>query len=119
MSETIKLHHYDYDTREMVEDGEVSTYQIAKCIKPEQMAELLDDLLNVGGRGYIEGLQVGKDLRTTHRTLQRSAIGFALGIILGISDQEHSDARNATALETAKKIADLAEKGELPLGLYI
>ena len=59
------------------------------------------------------------NLRSTHRTLQRLAICFSLGLIIGLSEQQYSDARNETAIETAKKLAEMFKKGELPTGLYI
>jgi hypothetical protein len=58
-------------------------------------------------------------LRFTHRTLQRLAICFAFGIIAGLSEQEHTDPRNETAIQTAKKIKAMIDKGELLFGLYI
>ena len=115
----IKLHHWDYDKKETVEDGEVSTSQIARCIGKDELVELFDDLLNYGGRGYSVGKQVGEDFRTHHRTIQRSAVAFAFGLIVGISKQEHTDARNAQAIETAKYIAKLFDEGSLPLGPYL
>jgi hypothetical protein len=75
--------------------------------------------LNVGGKDFCEGTEVGKLLRGTHRTLQRLAICYSLGVIIGLSDQQFTDARNEVSIKTAKKIARLFEEGELPLGLYI
>jgi hypothetical protein len=115
----IQLHHWDYDKNKRVEDGTVSTHQIAKCIDPETLVELLDDFLNYAGRGYGTGITVGKGLRTHHRTLQRSAVAFALGLIVGISDQKFTDPRNAQAIETAKYIGKLVGEGKLPLGPYL
>jgi len=97
----------------------VSVSQIARCLTHEQFVYLFDNFLNYGGKEYREGKRVGSDLRSTHRTLQRLAIGFALGLIEGISEQEYTDARNETAIETAKKIAGMMEKGELPIGWMI
>jgi len=44
---------------------------------------------------------------------------YALGLIIRLSEQQYSDARNETAIETAKKLAQMMEEGDLPLGLYI
>ena len=68
---------------------------------------------------YLEGKEIGLQLRFTHRTLQRLVICFAFGLIAGLSEQEYTDPRNGTAIQTAKKIAQMLEDGELPLGLYI
>ena len=58
-------------------------------------------------------------LRTTHRTLQRLAICFALGLVAGLSDQSYSDPRNEMAIQAAKKIQQMLEDGELALGPYL
>ena len=115
----IKLHHWDYDKNETINDGEISTSQIARCINQDDLVELVDDLLNYGGRGYNVGLNTGTALRTHHRTLQRSAVSFCLGILVGISDQKYTDERNGIAIETAKHIAKLVDEGTLPLGPYL
>lgn len=44
---------------------------------------------------------------------------YALGLIIGLSEQQYSDARNETAIETAKKLARMVEEGDLPLGSYV
>jgi len=116
---TIKLYDYDYNKRERVETGTVSTSDVARCMTHENFVYLFDTFLNYGGKQYHEGLGVGEDLRHTHRTLQRSAIAFALGLIVGISDQEYTDARNEQAIETAKKIAEMYKNGELSVGMHI
>src|SRR4030042_3588935 len=92
---------------------------LAKSLTIENLAAMLDDFLNLGGKGFREGKEVGLQLRFTHRTLQRLVICFAFGIIAGLSEQEYTDPRNETAIQTAKKIVQLMESDELPLGLYI
>ena len=80
---------------------------------------MLDEYINLGGKDFREGKEIGLQLRSTHRTLQRLAICFAFGIIVGLSEQEYTDPRNETAIQTAKKIVQMLEDGDLPLGLYI
>jgi hypothetical protein len=117
---TIIMRAWDSETGRNVETGEqLSTYQVAKSITVENFAALLDDFLNLGGKGFREGKQVGLQLRTTHRTLQRQVICFAFGLIAGLSEQEFTDPRNETAIQTAKKITQMLEAGELPFGMYI
>jgi hypothetical protein len=102
------------------ENCEHSTYEIARGINtPLHFARIFDNFLNSGGKQYSSGVEVGKELRTTHRTLQRLAVCFALGIIAGLSEQEYTDARNETAIKTAKKIKEMVDNGELPLGAYL
>ena len=97
----------------------ISTYALARSITPENFTKLFDQYLNLGAKGFREGQQIGLNLRYTHRTLQRLAICFALGLVIGLSEQEYTDARNETAIETSKKVAEMFKKGELPTGMYV
>ena len=122
MSDEHKIHLKDWNSESHMTEptGEtVSIYAIARSITPQNLAKLLDNYLNLGGKGFDEGKLVGLHLRHTHRTLQRLAICFALGLIFGLSEQEYTDARNQTAIETAKKIAQMVKDGELPTGMYL
>ena len=117
---TIALKARNSETHKSEPTGElVSIHVIARSITPEKVARLLDNYLNYGGKGTNEGRLVGLHLRHTHRTLQRLVICFALGLIMGLSEQEHTDARNQTAIETAKKLAQMMREGELPMGMHI
>jgi hypothetical protein len=117
---TVKITAYNSETSRNEETGEtISVYSLAKSLTLENFASMLDDFLNLGGKGYPEGKDVGLQLRFTHRTLQRLAVCFAFGLIAGLSEQEYTDPRNETAILTAKKLVQLMEAGELPLGLYI
>ena len=40
-------------------------------------------------------------------------------MIVGLSEQAYTDPRNETAIQTAKKVAQMLEGGELPFGFYI
>ncbi len=117
---TIKIRSYNPETSRNEETGQtIDVYTLAKSITIENFAAMLDDFLNLGGKGYRDGKQVGLELRFTHRTLQRLVICFALGIIAGLSEQEYTDPRNEIAIQTAKKIVQMMESDELPLGMYI
>jgi len=116
----IYLKDWNPESRMTEPTGEVvSIYAFARSITPLNFAKLFDNYLNLGGKGANDGRLVGLHLRNTHRTLQRLAVCFALGLITGLSEQEHTDARNETAVETAKKIAQLIKDGELPTGMYL
>ena len=116
----IKIRAYNSETSRIEETGEtIDVYTLAKSITLENFASMLDDFLNLGGKGFREGKEVGLQLRFTHRTLQRLAVCFAFGLISGLSEQEYTDPRNETAIQTAKKVVELIESGELPVGLYI
>jgi hypothetical protein len=106
-------------TRETEENVQIDTYYLACSLTPDILAALLSDYCNLGGRGYREGLQVGRDLRCDHRTLQRLVITFAFGLLSGIAEQTHSDRRNAEALASAQAVKELLENGQLPFGLYL
>ncbi len=122
MSDDNKIHLKDWNPESCLTEptGEVvSIYAIARSMTPENFAKLLDNYLNLGGKGFGEGKLVGLHLRHTHRTLQRLAVCFALGLIVGLSEQEYTDARNDEAIKTARKIAQMVRDGELPMGMYI
>ena len=117
---TIILKEWNSESGRIEETGEtLNTHTLARSISAENFTSLLDDFLNLGGKDFREGKEIGLQLRFTHRTLQRLAICFAFGIIAGLSEQEYTDARNETAIQTAKKIAEMLDNGDLPLGLYI
>jgi hypothetical protein len=117
---TIKIKAYNPETSRTEETGQtMDVYTLAKSLTLENFAAMLDDFLNLGGKGYREGKQVGLELRFTHRTLQRLVICFAFGIIAGLSEQEYTDPRNEVAIQTAKKVVQLMESGDLSVGLYI
>jgi len=117
---TIKLKAYNSETTHNEETGEtIDVYTLAKSLTIENFASMLDDFLNLGGKGFREGKEIGLQLRFTHRTLQRLVVCFAFGMISGLSEQEYTDPRNENAIQTAKKVVQLMESGELPVGLYI
>jgi hypothetical protein len=119
-SNTIILFTWSSETGHNVPTGEtIDVYTLAKSLTSENLAALLVDFLNLGGKGFREGKEIGLQLRFTHRTLQRLAVCIAFGLIVGLSEQEYADPRNETAIQTAKKIAQMLEKGDLSLGLYI
>ena len=117
---SVRLREWNSESNRVEETGEtIGTYTLAKSLTIENFAALLDEFLNLGGKGFREGKQVGLHLRYTHRTLQRLAICFAFGVITGLSEQEYTDPRNETAIATAKKIAAMLANEELPFGAYI
>jgi hypothetical protein len=119
-SNTIILRAWSSETGHNEPTGEtIDVYSLAKSLTIENMAALLDDFLNLGGKGFREGKEIGLQLRFTHRTLQRLTVCFAFGLIAGLSEQEYTDPRNETAIQTAKKVVQLMEAGELPFGFYI
>jgi hypothetical protein len=117
---TIRIKEYNSESGRYDDTGEtLSTHTLARSMTAENFTALFDDFLNLGGKDFQEGKEIGLQLRFTHRTLQRLAICFALGIITGLSEQEYTDPRNETAIQTAQKVAEMMEGGEFPLGLYL
>ena len=116
---TVVLKEYNYDTRETEIKGEVGTYTLCRSMTLENFAAVLDEYLNLGGKGRREGEEIGKAFRSTHRTLQGQMVEFAFGLLAGISQQEYTDPRNATAIAMAKKVTAMREKGELDFQQYI
>lgn len=95
------------------EFNEVSLYMLKQTLGQDEFTSLFSDWLNSGGKGFGAGLGVGLRLRQDHRTLQGLAMEFCVGVLAGLAQQEHTDARNETAVQTAKKIVDLFEDGTL------
>lgn len=117
---TIQIRGWNSTTSTMEDTGEtVSIYTVARSMSLDNFTKLFDEYLNLGGKQYAEGKIVGLKLRFTHRSLQRLAVCFAFGIIAGLSEQEYTDARNETAVATAKKVKLMIDQGDLPFGLYI
>ena len=117
---TIQIRDWNSSTSTMEETGEtINVFTVARSMTMDNFTKLFDEYLNLGGKQYREGQIIGQKLRYTHRSLQRLAICFAFGIIAGLSEQEYTDARNETAIETAKKVKQMIDQGELPFGLYI
>ena len=117
---TILIKEYDSESGRYEDTGEtLSTHTLARSMTSENFSSLFDDFLNLGGKDFREGKEIGLQLRFTHRTLQRLAICFAFGIIAGLSNQERTDARNETAIQTAQKVTRMTEAGEFPLGPYL
>lgn len=117
---SIQLKAWNSTTSMTETTGEsISVYTIARSMTLHNFTKLFDEFLNLGGKQFREGCLVGQQLRYTHRSLQRLAICFSFGIIAGLSEQEFTDPRNETAVETAKKVKQLIDQGELPFGLYI
>lgn len=115
-------HHVQSNGIELEEGSPTvtSVHAIARAIKPEQFAALIDNKLNsMSSDPLHEGIKVGACLRRTHRTLQRAVVGFALGILYGISQQEYTDDRNRTAIQTAKQVAAQIDADQLLIGQFI
>lgn len=94
------------------DESTVGTWEIARGMSTDQFTNLLDNWLNSGGKRENEGYLVGLNLRNTHRTLQGNAVMFMVGMLAGIAEQEHTDARNESAISTAKKIISSLEDSD-------
>jgi hypothetical protein len=113
----IKLQTY---TDKWTESGEVvSPYAVARAATPENMAEILDSYCNTGMKDYRDGLEVGEQLHSHHRTIQASVVRFCLGIIIGLSHQDYTDPRNEVPVAMGKKIEEMVKDGTLRMGYMI
>jgi len=115
----IKLSSWDYDKNELVVEAEVSVSTIARSLDLDKFVELFSTFLNLGGKDFSTGKLVGKALQSDHPTLQGLAIRFCLGVIIGLSGQKYTDARNEVPVEMADKIAEMLENKELKMGYMI
>jgi hypothetical protein len=115
----IQLWHYDYEKKERVEDGTVSIYPIAMCMTNENMTQLLDNHLNRYNNHYKDGLAVGKMLHHVHRTGQGNVGRWALGVLIGLGEQEYTDHRNEAIVAFGKELKRMIDRGELNMGYMI
>ena len=115
----VTLTKYDYDMKKTVVVAETDTRTIAQSLDTETMAKLLSDYVNSYGKGMREGECVGDALTHTHRTLQRLVVCWIIGILKELGEQEYTDARNETAIETARRIGEMYDDGALPLGQFL
>jgi len=99
-----------YDSGEFVD---VSLYMLKRALTSDNFTYLFSDWLNSGGKGFGAGVVMGLNLTSDHRTLQGLAVEYCLGILAGLAQQEHTDARNETAIATAKEILRLLDEGKL------
>ena len=93
----------------------------ARDLKPEEFAKLLEQRCNSYNAEYKDGIKVGEFLHNAHRTLQATALRYLLGVIVGLGKQDlrFTDARNETAVKTAKRIGAMIDDGELEIGYMI
>lgn len=115
---TIKQHNYTTNETELI--GEVSTHALVRCVNTEQLAELLDDWVNIH-TGFQNGLKMGRIFQETHRTLQGQLVNLALGILVGLgeTDPRYTDPRNEFAIKAANKVKEMVESGEMPSQPFI
>lgn len=115
---TVKQHNYTTNETEVL--ATVSTHALARCLNTEQLAELLDDWVNIH-TGFQNGLKMGRTFQGTHRTLQGQLVNLALGILVGLgeTDPRRTDARNEYAIQAANKVKAMVESGELPSQPFI
>lgn len=115
----IELVEYTDNGKFELTGEKVSTYTLSRSMSTENMASLLSDFLNVGMKDYREGAIIGECFQTEHRSLQGSAIRFALGIIIGMADQDYTDGRNEVPVAMAKEIKAMIENGALKMGWLV
>lgn len=97
-------------------DDKLDTYSISRKITTTEFADLISDYVN--SHRCADGIAIGKELLGTHPTLQADAVGLMLNILYAMADKPYTDARNETAIATARKIRDMVDAGELGRGFY-
>ena len=116
----MELKTYNYDTKEVEITGEVSERDLRITLyEPEDFAKFLTTYLNYFRAGSRLGTEIAKNLLNEHRTLQATTIRFAMGILLGMAQQEYTDARNEMPVEMCRKIKQMVDDGELRMGWMI
>jgi len=119
MTHEIVLKSWNYDENKMETVGEVSPYLLGKSMTEKDFARVISEFLNIGGKDYQVGIEVGKIERSDHRTLQGLLVRFCLGVIVGLSEQDYTDARNEKVVALGKKLAQMLKDGELNMGYMI
>lgn len=104
----------DYVPREPI-----SIHELALGAGIEEMASLLSEWCNKGAKDFSVGKKVGEQLRGDHRTLQGLVGRLALGILVGLGEQEYTDARNEKIVAVGKELKRQIENGELDMGYMI
>lgn len=89
------------------ETQEVTGYDIKRNGNFGFVASVLEDMLNSFNNHMGQGVGVGLIMRNAHRTLQGSFVNWCLGCLIGIAQQEYTDARNEVAVRTAQRIEAL------------
>lgn len=103
-------------------EQEVHLGALARSLSIEQLAELLGDFVNTGGKGFRTGQDLGREMTNQHRTLQRLLVLLALGILAGFGETDLSigtDPRNHDAIKTAQKVRAMIEDGDLGCGFLV
>jgi len=107
--DTVKLTAYKFDDEagfgRYVDTGEtVSVHQLSHCLNHEQLANLLGDWANAGGKSFVDGQKVGRQLHWEHRHLQHCVVWILLGILREMAQQTAWDARNEYALRVCRQL---------------
>jgi len=102
----VNLKRYDSKTWSYVETGEVvDLHALSHSLSAEQLASLLSDWANAGGKGQKEGREVGRALSREHRHLQHLVVQMCIGILHQMGLQKWTDERNEFAIKTCQKIS--------------
>jgi hypothetical protein len=101
--------------------SEVGLMDLSRALDIESMAALIDNYNNSFENPLERGQKTGRELQKAHRTLQRNAVMWALGIVAGLGETDitWTDARNRDAIFTAIKIREMMEAGALNCGAAI
>lgn len=109
MNQDIEITHYDYDERVERLDATINSMDLARSMDEQDMAVLLGNWANSGGKGMAHGRRVGRTLAAsdTHRAIQQLVVNILLGIIYEISKTTWVDARNRSGVDMCKKIVEM------------
>ena len=108
---------FEGDVRTVEVDGyEVDLRNLTKALAEEQVAFILETYVNSFGLGG-PATRIGERLSKIHNSLQRNVVVFCIGLLRGLSEgNDYTDARNATAIATAREIVRLHDLGKLHTG---
>lgn len=114
MNQDIEIKHYDYDRSEYVLDATINSMDLARAMDEQDMAVLIGNWANAGGKGMAHGRRVGRALAAsdTHRAIQQLVVNILLGIIYEIAKTTWVDARNRSGVDMCKKIVAMISEEE-------
>lgn len=121
MASDIQLKRYNYTTQQVEEIGSVSLYDLKNSMTDEQFAALISDYLN-GHRPAPLAKAVGTSMAQDHPSLQHEQVAFLIQAVVnygGLMKGRYTDDRNEGAARVAVMLHEMAERGELNIGMYI
>jgi hypothetical protein len=119
MAHTITPKSYNFETKAYDEKEPVSIHELTSGMGIDEMVAVLSEWCNKGGKDFHVGLKMGNKLEFEHRTLQGLIGRLCLGILVGLGNQQFTDARNEAIVALGKQLETMINDGTLKMGYMI